>query len=393
MSANSPFARGAHSSLCYTAGSFRWAGPMPQLATPEATRAYAARFEGKAASGHFRDCRGVTLSSLGIGTYLGSADSATDRGYTEAVVEAVLGGINVLDSAINYRFQRSERSVGAALAELASRGVSREAVFICTKGGYLTPDGEMPANPRDYFSREYFSKGILRPGDIAGGCHAMTPRFLDDQLARSLRNLGLPSVDLYYLHNPETQLEEVSPQEFRSRLRAAFEFLESAVAEGRIGRYGLATWNGFRQPADSPTLHSLADVVAVAREIAGDAHHFAFLQLPVNLMMPEAVVLPNQRVGGRDLPLLAAAADLGVTVIASAPTLQGRLGRGMPASLSAAIGLDTDFERALQFARSAPGLTTALVGMSRAEHARANLRLVSEPPLPPEKFWSLFREE
>jgi aryl-alcohol dehydrogenase-like predicted oxidoreductase len=104
-------------------------------------------------------------------------------------------------------------------------------------------------------------------------------------------------------------------------------------------------------------------------------------------------VLPNQRVGGRELPLLAAAAEFGVTVIASAPTLQGRLGRGMPASLAASIGLDTDFERALQFARSAPGLTTALVGMSRAEHARANLRLVSEPPLPPEKFWSLFREE
>jgi aryl-alcohol dehydrogenase-like predicted oxidoreductase len=366
---------------------------MPQLATAEATRAYSARFQGTAAPGHFRDCRSLTLSSLGVGTYLGQPDPATDCGYTEAIVEAVLGGINVLDSAINYRFQRSERSLGAAIAELAARGIPREALLVCTKGGYLTPDGEMSANPRDYFSREYFSKGILQPGDVAGGCHAMTPRFLEDQLARSLRNLGLAAVDVYYLHNPETQLEEVSPAEFRTRLRSAFEFLEGAVSAVKISHYGLATWNGFRQPAGSPALHSLADVVAVAREVAGDTHHFAFVQLPVNLMMPEAVVLPNQRVAGRDLPLLAAASELGVTIIASAPTLQGRLARGLPPSFAGIIGLTSDFERALQFARSAPGLTTALVGMSRPEHARVNLRLVGEPPLPSEKFWSLFREE
>jgi len=366
---------------------------MPHLATPEATRAYAARFEGKAAPGHFRERGGLALSSLGIGTYLGQPDAATDRGYTEAVVEAALGGINVIDSAINYRMQRSERSVGAALTELAARGVPREALLLCTKGGYLTPDGAMPANAREYFSREYFSKGILQPAEIAAGCHAMTPRYLEDQLARSLRNLGVEAVDVYYVHNPETQLEEVSPQEFRTRLRAAFEFLEGAVAAGKIGAYGLATWNGFRQPAGSPALHSLADVVEVAREVAGAAHHFGYVQLPVNLMMPEAVVLPNQLVGGRELPLLAAAAELGVAVMASASTLQGRLARGLPPALAATIGLANDFERALQFARSAPGLTTALVGMSRPEHARANLRLVAESPMSSDKFWSLFREQ
>ena len=366
---------------------------MPNLATANATRGYAARFEGKSAAGHFRSARGLALSSIGIGTYLGNPDPATDRGYTESIVEAILGGINVLDSAINYRFQRSERSMGAAIAELAGRGIVREALVICTKGGYLSPDGEMPADPREYFSREYFSKGVLKPGDVAAGCHAMTPRYLEDQLGRSLHNLGIPAIDVYYVHNPETQLEEVSPDEFRTRLRAAFEYLESAVSAGKIGSYGLATWNGFRQPAGSPALHSLADIVAVAREVAGNAHHFGFVQLPVNLMMPEAVVMPNQRVAGREVPLLAAAMELGVTIIASAPTLQGRLARGLPNSIAQTLGLSSDFERALQFARSAPGLTTALVGMSRPEHARTNLRMVGEPPLPTEIFWSLFREE
>ena len=365
---------------------------MTRLATPDATRGYAAGFASRAAAGHFRGVRGHALSSVGIGTYLGEPDAATDQSYTDAIVEAVLGGINVLDSAINYRFQRSERSVGAAIAALASRGVPREALLVCTKGGYLSPDGTMPANPRQYFADEYFSKGILGPSDVAAGCHAMTPRYLEDQLARSLRNLALDAVDVYYLHNPETQLQEVSPDEFRVRLRAAFEFLEGAVAAGKIGHYGVATWNGFRQPAGSPALHSLPDIVAVAREVAGDAHHFGFVQLPVNLMMPEAIVLPNQRVGGRELPLLAAAVELGVTVIASAPTLQGRLAKGLPPAITSVIGLDSDFARAVQFARSAPGLASALIGTSRVEHARANVRLVAESPLTSEKFWSLFRE-
>jgi len=364
---------------------------MAPLATQEATRAYAAGFSAKTASGHYRACRSLTISSIGIGTYFGEPDPATDRNYTEAIVEAVLGGINVLDSAINYRHQRSERSMGAALAELASRGVAREALLICTKGGYLSFDGKKPANPRAYFAREYFSPGILLPGDVVGGCHAMTPRFLEDQLARSLRNLGLASVDVYYLHNPETQLDEVSPVEFRKRLRAAFEFLEGAAAAGKIGAYGLATWNGFRQPADSPGHHSLSDIVATAREVAGNSHRFGFVQLPFNLMMTEAVVLPNQLVAGRSMPLLAAAAELRVTVIASAPTLRGRLARRRQPALAKSIGLRSNFERAIQFARSAPGLTTALVGMGRAEHVRANLRLAGQPPLPSKRFWSLLR--
>ena len=365
---------------------------MPRFATAEATRAYEQGFVGKAAPGHFRNARGLTVSSVGIGTYLGEPDAATDRGYTDAIVEAVQGGINLLDSAINYRFQRSERSMGAAIAQLAAHGVPREALVVCTKGGYLSPDGEMPADPRGYFAREYFSAGILQRSEVAAGCHAMSPRFLEDQLARSLRNLTLDSVDVYYLHNPETQLEEVTPDEFRKRLRAAFEYLESAVAAGKVAHYGMATWNGFRQPAGSPKLHSLGDLVAVAREVAGDAHHFGFVQLPVNLMMPEAIVLPNQSLSGRELPLLAAAAELGVTVIGSAPTLQGRLSKGLPPAIERIIGLENDFERAVQFARSAPGMTTALIGMSSTDHVQANLRLVNEAPLASDKFWSLFRE-
>ena len=98
---------------------------MTTFATSDGTKKYAARFEPRAAAGHFREQQGLWLSSIGIGTYLGEPDARTDQGYTDAIVAAVESGANVIDSAINYRFQRSERSVGAALEELARRGYAR----------------------------------------------------------------------------------------------------------------------------------------------------------------------------------------------------------------------------------------------------------------------------
>src|SRR5499427_5364136 len=145
-------------------------GRIAGSASAQGTLRYAARFQGRSAAGHFREIpSGRVLSSIGIGTYLGEPDPKTDNGYAQAVVAAVEGGINVIDSAINYRFQRSERSIGAALRELTAKGFSREEIVLCTKGGYLTPDGAMPADPNQYFFHEYIQQGIFSAKDLAAG--------------------------------------------------------------------------------------------------------------------------------------------------------------------------------------------------------------------------------
>ena len=118
-------------------------------ATTEATAHYHDRFA-DVAVGHFRKQQGLTLSSIGIGTYLGNPDEATDLNYANAIVRAVESGVNVIDTAANYRFQRSERSIGRALATLSERGFSRDELVICTKGGYLPFDGAPPRNVREY---------------------------------------------------------------------------------------------------------------------------------------------------------------------------------------------------------------------------------------------------
>src|SRR6202047_1893502 len=363
---------------------------MNASATPKGTANYAKRFAGRAAGGHFREAHGLVLSSVGIGTYLGQPDDKTDQSYTACVAAAVESGINVVDVAINYRFQRSERSVGAAIKNLAKLGIAREEFVLCTKGGYLTPDGAMPSDPTEYFYREYIQPGIFNPNDLVGGSHCMTARFLENQLGRSLRNLGVECIDVYYLHNPESQLSEVSLPDFLERVRDAFIYLESAAAAGKIQFYGMATWNGFRQEARARDAMQLAELATLAHDVAGDKHRFRFVQLPFNLAMTEALTLGNQTTAGRTKTVMEAASELGIALIASASLLQGQVARNLPPFAAQALGLQNDAERALQFVRSSPGITTALVGMSHPEHVKANARLVGHPPATVDNSSQLF---
>lgn len=185
-------------------------------------------------------------------------------------------GINVLDTAINYRHQRSERNIGTALAELFLTGeLNRDEVFICTKAGYLSLDGTMPEDPRGYFAREYIEPGVLDPKQLAGGMHCMTPIYLENQIERSRKNLGVETIDLFYVHNPESQLGEVSREIFHQRLQRAFAMLEEQVEAGKLCYYGLATWNGLRVVEEEPEHINLFDVVNWHRRLVVSATTFA----------------------------------------------------------------------------------------------------------------------
>ena len=361
-------------------------------ATLEGTTCYRERFKDTAAPGHFRKQNDLWLSSIGTGTYLGDADDETDAHYTAAFIRAVQLGANVIDTASNYRFQRSERAIGKALHELTeAKDFSRDEIIICTKGGYLPFDRAPPRDVRRYVEETFVTPGIASFADIVGGSHCMTPSYLRNQLEQSLRNMNLDCVDVYYVHNPESQLGSVSEAEFYARLRAAFESLEQSRARGQLKFYGVATWNGFRVPAGSRDYHSLSRMAAIARELAGESHGFHFIQLPFNLAMPEALTLSNQVVNGQQVSTLGAAAALGVTVISSASIFQGRVAHGLPQDLRETLGsLETDAQAAIQFVRSAPGITTALVGMSGIEHVEENLKLVNVEPLKLEQFMKLF---
>ncbi len=360
-------------------------------ATPAQTLEFASA--AKCADRHFRQAfEGIHCSSIGLGTYLGEEDDATDRGFEESIAVALAGGVNVFDSALNYRGQRSERAIGRALARAVAGGLPREAFFVSTKGGFLPHDSGDPRPPEEYVREEYFETKILAPEDIAAGCHALSPRFLAKALEQSRRNLGLSTIDLYYLHNPETQLQSVPRDEFRRRLRLAFEFLEGEVAKGTIARWGLATWDCLRVPPRHPAHVSLEECLALAREVAGDGHHLEAVQAPVNLAMPQAIAFPSQSAGGRMIPLLDAASEMELAVFSSASILQGRLAEAdLPPEIDDLFSnVPAGARRALQLPRSSAGVTAALVGVSNPEHARETFALSKIPPASTEGIRALF---
>ena len=366
-------------------------------ATAEGTARYRERFPNLRDAGHFRRPEQVPgadqiwLSSIGLGTYLGEPSDAADQIYTESIAAALRSGVNVLDTAINYRHQRSERNIGAALLQLTKSGeIRRDEVLVCTKAGYLSFDGSVPKDPRGYFMNEYVEPGLIEPEQLSGGMHCMAPVFLENQIDRSLRNLGLETIDVFYVHNPESQLADTPPEVFQQRLKDAFVMLEKQVKEGKLRYYGIATWSAFRVAPDSRDYLNLFDIAELARQAGGEEHHLCFVQLPFNLAMPEAYGLVNQSSGKEKMSLLSAAARLGIAVVGSATLYQGHLTHGLPEIVGRVLGMKNDVENAIQFSRSTPGLTTSLIGMGRKEHVTANLKPAWVPTAPLEEWTKLF---
>ncbi|HEV2167196.1 MAG TPA: aldo/keto reductase, partial [Thermoplasmata archaeon] len=290
------------------------------------------------------------------------------------------------DSAINYRFQRAERSIGRAIARSIERdGVARDELFLSTKNGYLAPDGESPIPLEDYVQLELIRKGRLRPSDIVDGSHAMSVPFLTDQFGRSRANLGVEAIDLLYLHNAaDAQIPVVGRVEFLERLFRAFELFEGFRAAGQLGAYGLATWDSLRSSRSAPSYLSIEEVLDVARRAGGSGHGFRFLQFPFNLARPEAAVLRNQPIEGTRTTLFEAAQRSSLGCFTSIPLLQGRLAEDGPA----VPGL-TRAQSALQFARSAPGTIAPLIGQKTPEHLSENLTVAERAPWGEAEFRSL----
>lgn len=363
------------------------------MATSKQTKNYAERFP-NAADGHFREAQNLTLSSIGIGTYLGGWDEETDAGYTNSIVEFVESGGNVIDTAANYRFQRSERNIGVSLKKLFENGFNREEIFIATKGGYLPFDNEPPSDVNKYFEETFVKKGIAKPEDLVGGSHCMTPDYLQSQIDQSLENMQIDALDLFYIHNPESQLGAVDKYVFEAKIAKAFEKLEENRANNKINFYGVATWNGFRVAPDNPSYHSLERFVGIARQVGGEDHGFKFIQLPYNLAMPEAYLLKNQAVQGKVYSVLDAAEKLDVSVMCSASILQGKLTHSVPFNIREVLENPlTDAMTSIQFVRSTPNVTTALVGMSRAAHVEENMKLAEIAPVSTEQFEQIFVQE
>ena len=359
-------------------------------ATPEGTANFAKK-NTNINSENFRISQGVTLSNVGMGTYLGNSDNETDQLVIEAIKKSISAGINIIDTAINYRSQKAERSVGKAVGELIEQNqIKRNEIFISTKNGYVTNDGDIKEEFWKYVNREYVQKGVIQSNDISSGYHCMTIPYLDDQLERSRKNLNLECIDLIYLHNPvEGQINDVSKEKFIENLKLVFEFYEKKRNQGIIQFYGLATWNCFRVDKTDSQFLSLAEVVNLAKKIGGQNHGFRFIQLPYNMYLDQALMIKNQEYDGRIGTLFDSAKAFDLGVFTSVPLMQAKL---LSPGVMPEFGELTPPLKALQFTRSTPGVLAPLIGHKTKEHVKENLEILKISPMPETEFLNLVKK-
>jgi len=357
-------------------------------ATPEGTKKFVERHK-EIPKQNYTNVHDLTLSNVGLGTYLGNPDIETDKLVEASVKKSILGGINVIDSAINYRAQKAERSVGNAISQLINNNdISREEIFVSTKNGYVTNDGDIQEGLMQYVMREYGKTGIVNEGDISPGYHCMTLPYLNDQLERSLKNLGLECIDLMYLHNSVEGQTHIPRDHFLKNLKDVFEFYEKKRKEGKIRFYGMATWECFRVTPENPLFLQLREVMDIATQVGGDRHGFRFIQLPFNLALDQAYMLKNHNVDGKTVSTLEAAQKFNLGVFTSVPLMQGKL---LTIDTIPKFGNSSTSVSLLQFVRSTPGITAPLIGHKLESHVKENMDVMKIPPLSDLEFNDLVK--
>ncbi len=228
---------------------------------------------------------GWQISQAGFGSY---RVSLGQKSHEQALRQALQGGINLIDSSSNYGDGEAERLIGRVLTEQIDAGeLQREQVVVVSKAGYLQGFNYTLGQQRKEAGRPF--PNLVKYAE--GLDHCIHPDFLDDQLSRSLERLNLETLDVFLLHNPEYYLSwakrrpiplEEARHNYYQRIRLAFQFLEQAVANGRIQSYGISS-NTFPDPARSYTFTNLAKVWQIAQDVCPD-HHFRWVQMPMNLL-------------------------------------------------------------------------------------------------------------
>ena len=338
---------------------------------------------------HFKEFDDLILSSIGMGTYLGNLSKEDDIDIENAIYESVQShAINVIDTAINYRAMKSEKSIGRSITKLVNDGIiSRDEIFVSTKNGYITNDGDYPMlDVWEYIQRMYISTGIIKAEDISSGYNVLKPAYIEKCIERSRFNLKLDTLDLVYVHNAfESWHQDVSKDKFFEMLSKVFEIYEKFRSLNKIRYYGMATWTCFRVSEENKEYLSLAEVYNIAKSIGGIDHGFRFIQLPYNLAYSEALFLKNQNVRNeKKLTILEAAKRLKIGVFSSVPLLQGKLIQTKIPDYSE--GLTDPIMKLVQIIRSSPSIIAPLIGQKKMDHVNNNNKISEVPPLSEEEF-------
>jgi aryl-alcohol dehydrogenase-like predicted oxidoreductase len=305
---------------------------------------------------------------IAIGTHLGDFSDEDSKLYQESLMLALQSGINFVDTAINYRGMRSERDIGTVLYELIvkDKQINRSQIIVSTKAGLIPGDIVLGLRPDRYLEEILIEPGIISNDDlniVDNNRHVLAPKYYEFAINKSREHLRINTIDIHYIHNPEIS-KAILGEDFYKKLIPLFEFYESQVEKGTIRFYGMASWNAFLNDIDVPGYVALEKVVDVAKSVAGDNHHFRFVQMPYNILHPLASNKENQKVRNKMMTAINAANELGLNVTVSATLAQGK---GFESGI--------DYKTLIKYVIDTPGVYAAMVGMKRKHNVESNLKI------------------
>ncbi|XPV68529.1 MAG: aldo/keto reductase [Halarcobacter sp.] len=366
-------------------------------ATPEATLNYAKKFS------TYKDFyirhNDLIFSKLGLGTF--NKEPYKEENYLfhyiEGVKESIKNGINLIDTASNYRYGQSEKEIGIALKELLDeKEITREELIICSKGGFIQLEYPFPKNPYEWIDENILKTKLATTDDIELDQHCLSADFIEWSCKKSLENVGIDCFDIYYLHNPEMQIEKFGYKKFLKKIESIFKRFEKMADQGLIKYYGIAVWNGFINQEGINEHINLEDLVEIANKVGGENNRFKYIQTPFNIGKTSIYTMPTQTVKGEECTLLQAAHRLKIGVISSSSLLQMNLFKKSfkPETgylLDPKMILKNDIQLALQFVRSTPGIISSLFASKAPIHVRENLEITKIKSTPRANYDLMYR--
>ncbi|MBW7858143.1 MAG: aldo/keto reductase, partial [Leptonema sp. (in: Bacteria)] len=170
------------------------------------------------------------VSKIGTGTYRLHRDRTE---HHEALRQALISGINLIDTAPNYSDGAAEVLIGNVVAELIeSKRIARDELVVVDHFGFIE------GSTLQLLHNRYPTDTISISNRVK---HCLHPDFLSLQLDWSTQKLGLHTIDIVLLQSPELLGFIDNQDQWISKMKLAFDFLEKQCQEGRIQFYGISS--------------------------------------------------------------------------------------------------------------------------------------------------------
>ncbi|WP_258188199.1 MULTISPECIES: aldo/keto reductase [Bacillaceae] len=246
--------------------------------------------------------------------------------------------------------------------------MNREEIVISTKAGIIPGDIDIGLVPKKYLQKILLDTAIVEEADlhiVGNQRHVLAPSYYQFAIEQSRKHLGINTIDIHYIHNPELSMRVLSEEAFYKQLEVLFLFYEEQVSKGNIRYYGFATWNGLLCDPEEQGYISLEKVMKTLLKVVGVNHHFKFLQFPYNKIIHYAKTRRNQQVNQQFHTVLDAAKEFGLITVTSAPFNLGKL-----------IDRDCTPNDHLLSILGEQNISSVMVGMKHLNHVINNLRLI-----------------